>query len=298
MSILTIENLFKLLVIDIKNIFSLDIDVVESTSSKSHFSSNKAKEEDKYRIYYSKDAAKAEIHTVEDLMQYVVIFGHELTHCINKHNAFRSSLKEENVAIESMADFQGARIATALYTWGDNLKKVLKEDLKYPDELKKRKIEYSKLMGRVFSKLYKDFYQENMSSSYPHPCKRVGLNIAGVASFFYRMPQYQKQQGEYLWIHFYALNALDEDIRLAMGAYEEKKIERNNLLEVHRSIQGDKLQITAIDNIRAEPIFGTYYYKTDAEYLKHKEKMKEEILSYAKNSGLSELINLGLLKES
>ena len=102
MSILTIENLFKLLVIDIKNIFSLDIDVVESTSSKSHFSSNKAKGEDKYRIYYSKDAGKAEIHTVEDLMQYVVIFGHELTHCINKHNAFRSSLKEENVAIESI----------------------------------------------------------------------------------------------------------------------------------------------------------------------------------------------------
>lgn len=184
MSTLNIEKLFKLLIIDIKNIFSLDIEVIERTSGRNHFSSNKVKGEDKYIIYYSEDAGAAEIHTVEELMQFVVIFGHELAHCLNKHNTFRSSLKEEDVAIESMADFQGARIATALYTWGDNLKKLLKEDLQYPDELKKLKIEYSKLMGRVFSKLYKDFYKDNTSSSYPHPCKRVGLNIAGVASFF------------------------------------------------------------------------------------------------------------------
>lgn len=83
-----------------------------------------------------------------------------------------------------------------------------------------------------------------------------------------------------------------------MNIYEEQKIDTNHLLEVHRSIQGNKLQITAIDNIRAEPIFGTYYYKTDAEYLKQKEEMKEEILSYVQKSGLSELIDLGLLNES
>lgn len=41
------------------------------------------------------------------------------------------------MAMETHADFQGARIATALYTYGKNLRKILREDFKYADKLKR-----------------------------------------------------------------------------------------------------------------------------------------------------------------
>lgn len=291
MSTLNIEQLFKILVIDLKSIFHLDIEVFEVGSSQSHFSCNKVIGVNKFRINYSKDAGKAVINSVEELMQYVVIFGHELAHCINHHNAYHTRLTHENIAMESMADFQGARYATALYLWGKNLQEILRKNFDYTDGLRRNLIHFCKLMGRVFSILYNDFYKDNNSSLYPHPCNRVTMNINGICSYLYRSPQNLHNPGFYVIANYYITVSLNEDVQKDMITHKNVTHDKNHFLEVHRKIQGDNLQITEINNIKAQSIFGTAYHKTDEEHLKQKKEMKNEILDFIKNSDFKEVIN-------
>lgn len=293
---ITVKQLFILLCADVKSLIKFDVQAVDSGFSRSHFSANKLKDIAKYYVKYSRDAGNYQINNIEELMEYVVIFGHELTHCLNNHSVYKTESKSENIAIETHADFQGARIATALYTYGTNLKKIIKEDYEYHDKYKKDKTAYCKLMARVFSKLYHDVYLNNdIPEYYPSAFKRVGLNIAGVASFFYRSPQFQKRKGEYVGMHLIMVKNLEEGIIKSIYDEKAENFESNewidNVVNIHRIIQGDDFQINDIESPAFEPVFGTSYYKDNFMRDFQKESMKNEILSYAKNKGLSDLIN-------
>lgn len=300
MSSITVQQLFKFLCADVQRIIKLDVNVVDKGFSLPHFSANKLKDVEKYFIKHSRDAGNFKITNVEELLEYVVIFGHELTHCLNKHSGYTAENNRENVAIETHADFQGSRIATALYTYGVNLKKILKEDFKYPDKLKKDKTVYCKLMGKVFSKLYYDFYLEGDSKAYPDAFKRVGMNIAGVASFFYRSPHFLQARGEYVGMHLLMILALDKGI-IDSNYDESKPPEKfdfiHDVVSVHRKIQGDNTRITDIESPMFEPIFGTNYHKNDTDRLIQKYEMRDEILDYAKKKDLLHLINEDIFKE-
>lgn len=194
---LTIYQLFNFLCADVKKLITIDLNIEHTKSSATHFSSNKIKGKEKYLINISKDAGSYKITTIEELMEYVLIFGHELTHCINKHNSYNPENNSEFIATEMHADFQGARIATALYTFGFNLNKIIINEFKYLEKLKKNKRQYCILISKSISKLYNDYFYDTTSSRYPNKNTRLSLCIGGTTSFFYRSPQFQQETGEY-----------------------------------------------------------------------------------------------------
>jgi len=288
LSKINVEQLFILLCADVKHLITFEVETQNKGNSFIHFSANKLKDQKKYLIKYSKDAGNANIKDVEELLEYVVIFCHELTHCLNDHSTFQAGSNKEVMAMETHADFQGARIATALYTYGKNLRKILREDFKYADKLKKDKTTFCKLMGRVFTKLYYDFYKDGDTTKYLEPFERVGMNIAGVASFFYRSPQFLQVRGEYVGMHLKMITSLDNEI---VEAYQNKSSLKgfqiiDEVVAVHRKIQGNRPKITEIRSPIFEPIFGTNYHKNDKYRLIQKKDMKDEIMEYAKNNNL------------
>lgn len=296
---INVEQLFILLCADVKSLITFEVEAIDKGYSLPHFSANKLKDHKKYLIKYSRDAGNAHIKDVEELLEYVVIFGHELTHCLNDHSAFQVSSNNELIAMETHADFQGARIATALYTYGINLRKILKVDFKYDDKLKKDKTIFCKLMGRVFTKLYYDFYIDGDTRTYPEPFKRVGMNIAGVASFFYRSPQFLQARGEYVGMHMVMIGALDKkiiEINHKISSLKELNF-IDDVVSVHRQIQGNRLRITDIKSPVFEPIFGTNYHKNDRYRLIQKKEMKDEIMEYAEKNNLLDLLSRDLFKD-
>lgn len=288
---ITIHQLFTYLCADVKKLITIDLKIEHLNSSTTHFSSNKVKDEEKYLIKVSKDAGGYKITSVEELMEYVIIFGHELTHCINKHNSFNPEDNNEFIATEMHADFQGARIATALYTYGYNLRKIIEKNFNYPDKIKKDKKKYCELISKSISKLYKDYFNDNTSPRYPNKNTRLSLCVGGIASFFYRSPQFQQQVGEYALINILITKNLDPDILSNFNSTVDDSFDLiETVQKVHNKIQGTKLYITNIKNPNLENIFGTSYHQSIYTKSIQKEKMRGEILSALKKHNLDFLI--------
>lgn len=150
-------------------------------------------------------------------------------------------------------------------------------------------------MGRVISKLYFEYYRDNLDSRYPHPTERTSLNIAGVCSFFYRSPQFQTIQGEYIAMNIVMTLALDPRIHKELQEACLKGTANSAFIKhvqsVHLKIQGGKGEINDIETPYLEHIFGSKFYKNEAEQERHKEHMKQEILNYAKQKNMTDLIN-------
>lgn len=294
---ITIYQLFNFLCADVKKLITIDLNIEYLQSSSTHFSSNKAKDQEKYFIKISKDAGSYKITSLEELMEYVLIFGHELTHCINKHNSYNPEDNNEFIATEMHADFQGARIATALYTYGYNLQKIIFNVFKYPIKKKKKKQEYCTLISKSISKLYKDYFIDNESFRYPKKLTRLSLCVGGIASFFYRSPQFQQEIGEYALLNILITKNLDEDILNHFSNTFHESLDLINVVQsVHRKIQGTKLYITNIKNPHLENIFGTSYHQNIYSKNIQKEQMRVEILTVLEKHQLEFLITEELKK--
>ena len=241
------------------------------------------------------DAGNHTINDVVELMEYVVIFCHELAHCLNNHSVYKPEQNVEFSAMEAHADFLAGRMATAFFTYGINLRKIIEKDYKYDKKDHRSKIEYCKLMSKAFSKLYLEYYKGNEHPRYPHPTERVGLNIAGVCSFFYRSPQFQTVRGEYVMWNFVMTKNLDAsyfaDMQEAKNSGKSEASFMNHVLDVHLQIQGNNNQINDIGPNQLHHIFGTQYIKNEQIRRQHREHMKSEILCYAEENGLMNLIN-------
>lgn len=295
MSELTVKQLFSFLCEDLKLLIVFNVVVVDKGNSYPEFSANKMRDENEYLIKYMTDAGDQKIESIEELMMYVVLFCHELGHCLNAHSTYRPEENLEYQALEAHADFLGGRLATAFYTYGLHLRGVIGEVLQYPESEKKCKTTYCKLMGKVISKLYFEYYRDNPHPRYPHPTERTGLNIAGVCSFFYRSPQFQTTQGEYIAMNMVMTLALDPTIHKELHEASLTGTATSEFIQhvpsVHLKIQGDKSEINDIETPHLENIFGSKYYKNEVEQERHKEHMKQEILNYAKQKNLTDLVN-------
>ncbi|HDV0685957.1 TPA: hypothetical protein RHI37_003593 [Acinetobacter baumannii] len=290
-----VKQLFVFLCADLEKLITFDVSPVDKGFSNIDFSANKKRELNKYFIKYTTDAGNYELKDVIELMEYVLIFCHELAHCLNNHSVYKPEENAEYTAMEAHADFLAGRMATALYTYGYNLRKIIEIDYKYDKKDQRTKSVYYKLMSKAISKLYFDFYEGNEDPRYPHPTERVALNIAGISSFFYRSPQFQTESGDYIMANWTLTMNLDSEIHTAM---REARIlgEANanfikHVLDVHLKIQGDSPQINDIQSPQMHHIFGTRYIKNEQIRRLHKEHMKNEILNFAKEKGLTHLIN-------
>lgn len=295
MSELTVKKLFTFLCEDLENLIKFDLVVVDKGNAYPEFSANKMKDENEYLIKYMTDAGNQVIESIEELMMYVVLFCHELGHCLNAHSTYRPEENVEYQALEAHADFLGGRLATAFYTYGLHLQKVIEEILQYPESEQKCKTTYCKLMGRVISKLYFEYYRDKPHPRYPHPTERTSLNIAGVCSFFYRSPQFQTTQGEYIAMNMVMTLALDSTIHKELHEASLAGTATSEFIQyvqsVHLKIQGEKNEINDIETPHLEHIFGSKYYKNEGEQQLHKEHMKQEILTYAKQKNMTHLVN-------
>lgn len=302
MAKITVKELFEILNEDLKDLITFNVTTVEKGNSYPFFSSNKKSELDEYLIKYMKDAGRHEINDLAELMEYVIIFSHELAHCLNKHSTYKEEEKIESIVMEGLADIMAGRIATAFYTYGSGLKRIIAEN--YNDDglnLRDKKV-YCILMSKALSKLYFEFYQENISKDYPSPALRIGLNITGITSFFYRSRQYQKVKGDYLQINMDISLNLDPLILTDMTetSSNDKSVDEfmQKTLELHIKIQGDEGQINDIRSPDLKHIFGTKYVEGSKEMKDlHREHLKEEMFHYAKIKGITHLIDESIFQD-
>ncbi|PWB14211.1 hypothetical protein DCO44_09875 [Acinetobacter sp. AM] len=295
MSKIKVKQLFTFLCADLKKLIEFNVLPVDKGNSTPEFSANKKKELNEYLIKYMSDAGNYTINDVVELMEYVIIFCHELAHCLNNHSVYKPEQNDEFSAMEAHADFLAGRMATAFYTYGINLMNIIEKDYKYDKKTQRDKNAYCQLMAKAFNKLYAEYYKENEHPRYPHPTERVGLNIAGVCSFFYRSPQFQTTQGEYVMMNYVMTKNLDSnyfnDMEEANNSGKLESNFMNHVLDVHLKIQGDSMQINDIGTTQLHNIFGTQYIKNEQIRRHHKEHMKNEILHYVNEKGLADLID-------
>ncbi|HAV3158472.1 hypothetical protein [Acinetobacter baumannii] len=296
MAKITVKELFEILNEDLKDLIVFNVKTNEKGNSYPVFSSNKKRELDEYLISYMKDAGHHQISDLAELMEYVIIFSHELAHCLNKHSTYRPEEKIESVVMEGLADIMAGRIATAFYTYGTNLKKVIAEKYNIDGLNLRDRNTFCILMGKALSKLYFEFYKENNSKGYPPPAQRVALNITGITSFFYRSPQYQDIRGDYTAINIKLTVSLDSSILtdLSETCPKDKSVDdfMKKIHELHLKIQGSDEEINDIKSPRFKHIFGTkYIHATQKQKEVQKVLLKQEMLSYAKIKGITDLID-------
>ncbi len=296
MAKITVKELFEILNEDLKDLITFNVTTVEKGNSYPFFSSNKKSELDEYLIQYMKDAGRHEINDLAELMEYVIIFSHELAHCLNKHSTYKEEEKIESIVIEGLADIMAGRIATAFYTYGSGLKKIIAENYNDDGQNLRDRNTFCILMGKALSKLYFEFYKQNSSTSYPPPAQRVALNITGITSFFYRSPKYQGIRGDYTAINIKLSLSLDSSILtdISETSPNDKSVDdfMKKIHELHLKIQGSDEQINDIKSPRFKHIFGTkYIHATQKQKEVQKVLLKQEMLSYAKIKGITDLID-------
>lgn len=302
MAKITVKELFEILNEDLKDLIVFNVKTEDKGNSYPVFSSNKMRELDEYLISYMKDAGHHEISDLAELMEYVIIFSHELAHCLNKHSTYKPEEKIESVVMEGLADVMAGRIATAFYTYGTNLKKIIAEKYNIDDQNLRDRNTFCILMGKALSKLYFEFYRENSSKGYPPPAQRVALNITGITSFFYRSPKYQGIRGDYLAINIKLSESLDSSILsdISETCSNNKSVNEfmQKVLELHLKIQGNEEQINDIGSPDLKHIFGTKYIEGSKEMKElHREHLKEEMFHYAKIKGITHLIDESIFQD-
>lgn len=268
---LTISSLFENLNKDVHSLINFNIC---STISSSRFPFSSTKKGNQYYINYSKDAGDAEINDIQEFFEYLFIYCHELAHCLNKHNGYRTDVILKDCALETMADHQGTLIAMSIYTYGKNINEILIQNFNCNKNTKYNESLFCQNVAGALEKLYFDFYKENRSRKYLPAGKRIVTHIMGIGSFFQRNRKFLSFKEQYIAIMAKIIVNLNDtiiDIR-DMPSMEEVITE---IKVTHQEIQGDKKQITEIKNPLLVSSFGTSYKGTMPLFLKN--RIEQEI---------------------
>ena len=134
------------------------------------------------RIRFSKDLSSFEPNNLSDLFYIAIIACHEFAHYLHRHNSTEDSDNLDSMALESWADFYGARLFITLISFGKRTVKSIKE---FIDPISQEII--LKSIGAALFDIYKYIYAHNTSDQYTPPFERVSIFCAGVTSFFYRL---------------------------------------------------------------------------------------------------------------
>lgn len=138
--------------------------------------------DDKERIRFSKDICDFETKNLSDLFYVAIIACHEFAHYLNSHNSTTDVDNLDSLALETWADFYGARLFVTLITFGKRTQKSIKSFINPITQG-----EVLENIGKALSDVNKFIYEQNESPKYPPPPERASIFCAGVLSFFYRI---------------------------------------------------------------------------------------------------------------
>lgn len=134
------------------------------------------------RIRFSKDLCDFEPKNLSDFFFIAIIVCHEFAHYLNSHNSTEDSDNLDSAALETWADYYGARLFMTLLTFGKRTAKSIKG---FIDPINQEVILIS--IGKALADIHKRIYEQNTSRKYQPPLERVSIFCAGITSFFYRL---------------------------------------------------------------------------------------------------------------
>lgn len=264
MNKITISHLFRELSQDVSEL--IDFKTLSKESS-SQFPFSSSKINDTYYINYSRDAANAEIKDIQELLEYLIIFCHELAHCLNKHNGYKTDSLSKERCLETHADHQGANMATYIYAEGKKFDKIL-ANFNYTENKYKESL-FCQNMAGALNKLYFDFYKHNTSSKYLPPEERIITHIMGIAACFFRNQDYLSSSTRYINILQGLVKYVDSQITNNFDASNLDSL-IPEIRNTHQEIQGINREITQISNPNLKASFGTSYTGNIPRFIKDK----------------------------
>ena len=238
------------------------------------------------RIVLSRDLCDSDIKSLDDFFYTLIIVAHEIAHYLHKHTHHSDDPAGLDFhAIETWADFFGARLFIVVITHGRNTNRLintLSKDVTRDDILK--------AIGRSISDIYKYIYCNTTSSKYPEPTQRVLSFTSGVTSYFYRA--YDKLMPNFI---AHVLFTILREANLVDILAQNSKINDNlpviakKSSDIHKSIQGGENAITKGMKLEFLHLLATNYNISEAEVTRD----RRILISQAKKAGL----NISLLEE-
>lgn len=134
------------------------------------------------RISFSKDLCNFVPNSLRDMFYIAIIACHEFSHYLNRHNSISDSENLDSVALETWADFYGARLFVTLITFGKRTRKSINKLNPNADQ----NIILDEI-GKSLGDIHQYVYEQNTSKKYQPPLDRCSIFCAGVTSFFYRL---------------------------------------------------------------------------------------------------------------
>jgi hypothetical protein len=133
------------------------------------------------RIRFSKDFCDFEIALASDYHFALIQTCHELAHYLNKHNRHEDVDEADTKALETWADFFGARIFMVLISYGARSRKFV-----FGLDPGADQGEQLAHIGSGLRQVYDHVYKGAPTDVYPDAEERVHVFIAGIGSFFMR----------------------------------------------------------------------------------------------------------------
>lgn len=194
-------------------------------------------------IIFDKFSTGEKISSLDDVLLCILIVGHELAHYVNRHMSHIDKNKKDSVAIESWADYFGARITFTILTYGESISNLVAALTSVPfakaAPFAWRQDYILRAMGRSLLRAYETLYRPtDASGRYLKSPLRTCNFLAGVTSFFYRSMGELNEN----WL-FYVYKRMGCDGYLADTIYDPNVefVEQdhfNRTRKIHVGIQG------------------------------------------------------------
>lgn len=232
-------------------------------------------------ILFSKYLADQKIFSIDDIMFCLIIIGHELAHYVNKHNSHKDTSNLNSVAIETWAEFFGARIMFTLITKGSamfgKIENIIAVPFAKPAPAWMRQDILLKACGRALRRAYDSLYkQTDGSAKYPNSSIRVLTFIAGISSFFARLFGGMKEDWTlYVYKRVLFDNLLaDATHNLAIDVEDESSFQR--IVDIHIKIKGRQKFISLGLRAEHQNLIATNYSDNAQERDRRKAYFREE----------------------
>lgn len=217
----------------------------------------------------------APVNDLETFLFVMLVFGHEATHYLHRHNDQSQSQEETNLDARSMeiwADFYGTKMALTLVTFGRECMAIYGQ---LSGCLHKR--EHIRAMGSAIGRLGETYFA--MPSDVHEDCvTRVGHCAAGVTSFFdgYYGDQNVKRSLEFM-VLLYDNTAMKHLMSQAGDSYMTDTAPIDRIAHIHQQIQGTARAITEGMHPLAAWFLSTDYF-VDPEIRRSIAESKQELL--------------------
>lgn len=210
----------------------------------------------KLKLSFSKDFCTFQINTVDDYNFVLMIVSHELAHYMHQHNEHVDVDSFDTKSIEAWADFFGAKVMMSLLTFGQrNIE--LQEELRFKFH-----------SGDMLNSIGKALYQLALTlfnihdKRYSNRITRVGYCAAGVTSFLDTYWGNMKvSRSMDVLTRLYSQGEIRDWLTSENESFSLDKSILERATEIHRKIQGYKLEITTGLKPELQTYMGTSFQK-------------------------------------